>query len=150
MKQFGGYIVELFNSSVLVKYQNELEEARNAIEKRDFWLAKWNQEEQSKLLPAGKWNERDRIVPIFSLFSYIVVFLSIMLVIPAFIIIPMVIKKYIVRAKLRKLILQQQRIINGTLPIPLGSEEYVLVKETYWGRRFINNNIIFNINSPLL
>lgn len=135
--------ISVFNQRVLDKYQSELEKARIAIEKRDLLLEKWNKEEQSVILPAGKWSERDRLVPLFSNFSYIILFLSIITIIPAFFVLPIAIRRYSKRNKLKKKILTQQRIINGTLPIPLPKTEFEKIETTYWGERLIVNNIVF-------
>lgn len=140
--------MELFNSPVLIRHQIQLEQARNAIEKRDLLIEQWNYEEQSVFFPSGHWSKEDRAVPLFT-FRAIVTFLILFLIlllpffIPGLFILHQVSKLYKKRNLLRRKIQEQQKIVKGTLPIPLSKEEYESVMQTYWGKKFIEENIFF-------
>lgn len=139
----GGLKVELFNSRVLVRHQVELEKARNAIEKRDLLIERWNFDEQSIILPAKRWEQEDRVASIFTFRSFLIILLSMLLVFPAIFILPYMVAKYTKRERLKKEIMKQQTIVRSTLPIPVNQDEYKEIEDTYWGQKFISNGIIF-------
>lgn len=139
----GGLKVELFNSRVLVRHQIELEKARNAIEKRDLLIERWNFDEQSIILPAKRWEQEDRVASIFTFRSFLIILLSMLLVFPAIFILPYMVTKYTKRERLKKEIMKQQTIVRSTLPIPVNQDEYKEIEDTYWGQKFISNGIIF-------
>lgn len=135
--------MELFNNKILVRHQTELERARNAIEKRDLLIDRWNVTEQSIILPAKQWEQDDRIVSVFTFYSLLVIFLSALLVFPAIFVVPYMVHKYIKRASLKDEIMRQQNIVRTTLPVPVTPDEYQEILKTYWGQKFISNGLIF-------
>jgi len=142
-ERLGNFMLDMYNTKVLVRHQIELEKTRNAIEKRDLFIERWNTREQSFFLPAAKWDKEDRVVSTFTFRAFLVLLLSLLLVVPAIFIVPLLITKYSRRETLKKEIIKQQTIIKTTLPIPLTDDEYTEVSDTYWGRQFIDNGIIF-------
>lgn len=143
MKGWRAIMVDMYSNKVLIKYQYELEEVRNAIEKRDLLLERWNNEEQSWILPAESWGPDDRIASSFSFRAVATFLFSLMLVFPAIYTIPLLLIKQRRRRKLKKSIILHQTTIKKMLPIPI-NEDFDLVAETYWGKRFIENGIIFS------
>ena len=148
MKGWRAIMVDMYTNKVLIKHQYELEIVRNAIEKRDLLMERWNNEEQSWLLPSEKWGVNDRIASSFSFRAVVVFLLSLMLVIPALYTVPFLFVKERRRRRLKKEIIKYQTIIKKMLPIPI-TEEFDLIAETYWGKRFIENGVIFSTKETI-
>lgn len=139
--------MELFNSPVLIRHQEQLEKSRNAIEKRDLLIEQWNYEEQSFFFPSGRWASDDRTAPIFTFRALALFLFLFLLLLPTVVFSALLLfyfgKIYRKRDLLRIKIQEKQMIVKGTLPIPLSKEEYENVQKTYWGQKFIKENIFF-------
>lgn len=125
---------------------NDWRNAVNAIRERDRLFSEWNA--QSIIFPAEKWNSSKRNASVFSFRSVFMIICSVYLVIPAILVVPYVVNLYIKRTKMKKLIVEQQQIISGYLPVKVKEDKFFEILRTNEGKTLVENGLIFYMENP--
>lgn len=133
----------LKEEELTIRKQEKLREVKKSIRRRDMFLREWNRQSRNIILPSCEWKENDRVVPSFAVWSYVVIFLSILTILPAVLVLPYLVKVQMERRSLKNKIIRELNIINGTPPVPVGKEQFESIKETSLGRKMINSNVVF-------
>lgn len=132
---------------ILSSVDDELELLTGALTEKDILMELWSREEQSFFAPAGKWENDYTIAETFKFRTFMFLFIAIMTIVPMFVYIPYLIKKYLDRKCLKEQIIAERMKIKTSLLIPIAKQsDFDALKESYWGNRLIQEGIIYKLN----
>ena len=132
---------------ILSSVDDELELITGALTEKDILMELWSREEQSFFAPAGKWENDYTIAETFKFRTFMFLFIAIMTVIPMFIYIPYLIRKYLDRRHLKEQIITERMKVKTSLLIPIAKQsDFDALQESYWGKRLIQEGIIYKLN----
>ena len=132
---------------ILSSVDDELEIITGALTEKDILMELWSREEQSFFAPAGKWENDYTIAETFKFRTFMFLFIAIMTIVPMFVYIPYLIKKYLDRKCLKEQIIAERMKIKTSLLIPIAKQsDFDALKESYWGNRLIQEGIIYKLN----
>ena len=132
---------------ILSSVDDELELITGALTEKDILMELWSREEQSFFAPAGKWENDYTIAETFKFRTFMFLFIAIMTVIPMFVYIPYLIRKYLDRRHLKEQIITERMKVKTSLLIPIAKQsDFDALQESYWGKRLIQEGIIYKLN----
>ena len=132
---------------ILSSVDDELELITGALTEKDILMELWSREEQSFFAPAGEWESDYTIAETLKFRTFMFLFISIMTVIPMFVYIPYLIKKYLDRKDLKEQIITERMKVKTSLLIPIAKQsDFDALQESYWGKRLIQEGIIYKLN----
>lgn len=132
---------------ILSSVDDELELITGALTEKDILMELWSREEQSFFAPAGKWENDYTIAETFKFRTLMFLFIAIMTVIPMFVYIPYLIRKYLDRRHLKEQIIAERMKVKTSLLIPIAKQsDFDALQESYWGKRLIQEGIIYKLN----
>lgn len=132
---------------ILSSVDDELELITGALTEKDILMELWSREEQSFFAPAGKWENDYTIAETFKFRTFMFLFIAIMTVIPMFVYIPYLVKKYLDRKCLKEQIIAERMKVKTSLLIPITKQsDFDTLQKSYWGKRLIQEGIIYKLN----
>lgn len=132
---------------ILSSVDDELELITSALTEKDILMELWSREERSFFAPAGKWENDYTIAETFKFRTFMFLFIAIMTVIPMSVYIPYLIKKCLDRKHLKEQIITERMKVKTSLLIPIAKQsDFDALQESYWGKRLIQEGIIYKLN----